>query len=259
MQSEEEENPTPIILIVEDDRDFLEFLESEFEDKYQVITAQDGEEGWECANSQIPDLIVSDLMMPRMDGVELCAKVKTAPETSHVPFILLTAKSSTESQLKGLKTGADDYITKPFISEILQVRVDNLLESRKHLRERFSREFKTPGRPKIEQSPDQEFLQSAFDVLEEFATDSEFSAEFFAEKMHISLRTLHRKMKALTGDTPAKLIWNVRLKKAAVLLRESDLRVTEIAFEVGFSESAHFSRMFKQFFGSSPSEYREEG
>jgi len=260
MKNEREEMPEeiPLVLVVEDDVEFLSFIISELEESYRIISAVQGREGLRLAREHVPDLVVTDLMMPIMGGAELCQKLKSDPETSHIPVIMLTAKASVESQIEGLETGADDYITKPLIIELLLIRMKNLLETRKLLRERFNLDFRGPGRPSIESSPDQDFLKKVFDVLEDHASDHEFTAEIFAHRMNISLRTLHRKLKALTDETPSKLIWNVRLKKAAALLRSSDLRITEIAYEVGFMESGHFSRQFKQFFGSSPSEYRAE-
>jgi DNA-binding response OmpR family regulator len=259
--NDEQENAleeVPLILVIEDDVDFLSFMVSELEESYRVISATQGRDGLRMAQECFPDLVITDLMMPIMGGEELCHELKTGTETSHIPVIMLTAKSSVESQIQGLETGADDYITKPLIIELLLIRMKNLLETRKLLRERFSRDFKIPGKPNMDSSPDQAFLQKAFDVLEAHASDHEFTAEIFAHQLNISLRTLHRKLNALTDETPSKLIWNVRLKKAAALLSSSDLRITEIAHEMGFSESGHFSRQFKQFFGSSPSEYRAE-
>lgn len=260
MKNKQEESleEIPLILVVEDDVDFLYFMVSELEEVYQVISATQGRDGLRLAQEHYPDLVVTDLMMPIMDGAELCRELRACSETAHIPIIMLTAKSSVESQIQGLEVGADDYLTKPLVVELLLIKIKNLLETRRLLRERFSKEFMVPSRPSIEFHPDQAFLQRAFNILEKNATDHQFTAEILAKMLNMSLRTLHRKLKALTGETPSRLIWNVRLKKAADLLRFSDLRITEIAHEVGFMESGHFSRQFKHLFGVSPSEYRAE-
>ena len=246
----------PLILVVEDDLDFLTFIASELEESYRVISAPHGREGLRLAREQIPDLVVTDLMMPIMGGVELCHELKESTETSHIPVIILSAKVAVESQIKGLKTGADDYITKPMVTELFLAKIHNLLEMRRLMREKFSREFKFSTKPSIESSPDQAFLKKALEVLQAHYMDHDFTAETFAEKLNISLRSLHRKLKALTGQTPSKMIWNARLQQAASLLRSSGLRITEIAFEVGYTDSGHFSRRFRDYYGVSPSEYR---
>jgi DNA-binding response OmpR family regulator len=247
----------PLILVVEDDPDLRMILVSKLSGDYAVIEAENGKEGMDKAIESIPDLIITDVMMPLMDGLELCREIKARVDTSHIPVIMLTAKTMLDSQIEGLETGADDYVTKPFSMKLLKIRIGNLLETRRLLRERFSRDFKVPNDPKTGSSLDQDFLKRAFDLLEDHFSEHDFTAELFAENMNMSLSSLHRKLKALIGDTPAKLIWNARLKKAAGLLKKTDLRVTEIAFEVGFVESSHFSRQFRQLYGMTPSEFRE--
>ncbi|VGO23559.1 response regulator transcription factor [Pontiella sulfatireligans] len=252
----EQANDLPRVLVVEDDVDFRWYIAFGLKSDYDVLQAADGQDGLDKAREYIPDLIVTDLMMPVMDGISFCREVKSNPETSHIPVIMLTAKTSVQSQVEGLQTGADDYVTKPFNMALLVARIHNLLESRRKLRERFIQDVMVPNQPQMELSPDQEFLRKIFEVLETHCADTDFSVELFAMKLNVGLRTLSRKLKALTGLTPAKMIWNVRLKKAAALLASSELRVTDIAYDVGFSDAAHFSRYFKQFYGMSPSEYR---
>lgn len=253
MQNAEEQ---PKLLIVEDDLDLMTFLVDELEEEYLVCSATNGREGMELACEQMPDLIVTDLMMPVMSGSELCRELKSRSETSHIPVIMLTAKSAVEDQVEGLQVGADDYITKPFVLELLQARIKNLLNSRARLRERFRSELLEDVPTRLDALPDHDFMIRSFRVLEEHSADPEFSADDLAKLLAMSMSTLHRKLKSLTGETPAKLIWNVRLKRAAKLLKESDLRVTEIAFMVGYADSNHFSRQFKQQYGKTPSKFR---
>jgi len=249
---------SPLILIVDDDPDYLYMIDLGLKADCQILKADNGRSGLEKALEHMPDLVVTDLMMPGMDGIELCRQLKAHVETSHIPVIVLTAKTSVESQVEGLEAGADDYVTKPFNKLLLKTRVHNLLQSRQLLRERFSRDFMVPNQPFIESSPEQAFLKQTFAVLEKYYQDPEFTTELFAEELNMSVRTLHRKLKALTGETPSKLIWSVRLKKAAALLQSSDLRISDVAYKVGYIESSHFSRQFRQHYGKTPSEYRSE-
>ncbi|MCU0858502.1 MAG: response regulator, partial [Pontiellaceae bacterium] len=246
----------PLILIVEDDLDIRNFIAEGLSPSFQTETAEDGAEGLRIAKAQVPDLIITDLMMPVMDGIALCRELKTGMETSHIPVIMLTAKTSLEHQMEGLKTGADDYITKPFHMELLRVRIANLLESRRLLREKFSREnaVSTPVIP--ENTLDKEFFEKTQKVLEEGYSDWEFSPEQFADGLNMSLRTLHRKLKAVAGRTPGDFLNEFRMAKAAELLIGTSLPVTEISFQTGFDEPTNFSRTFKKYYKMSPSKYR---
>lgn len=246
------------ILIVEDDLDLNTFLLDELGEEFEVYSASDGREGLALAQKHLPDLVVTDLMMPEMDGIELCKYLKQGPDTAHIPVIMLTAKSDVTDQVKGLQTGADDYVTKPFVFELLQARIRNLLENRRILRERLRKELLNDQSSTPEIFSDQSFMEKMLKVLEEHSPESDFSAEDLAKVMGMSISTLHRKLKSLTGETPARLIWQIRLKKAAKLLNETDLRITEIAFMVGYTDSNHFGRQFKQQYGRTPSEYRRK-
>jgi DNA-binding response OmpR family regulator len=246
----------PVILVVDDDPDYRYMITLGLRGDFQVLEAANGIVGMDMAREHLPDLVVTDLMMPGMDGIELCRQLKTHVETSHIPVIMLTAKTSVESQVEGLEMGADDYVTKPFNQLLLKTRIQNLLQSRQLLRERFSRGLVAANPSDVESSPDHEFLKKTFSVLEEQYQDPEFTVELFAVEMNMSLRTLHRKLKALTDETPSKLIWNIRLEKAAALLLSTDLRISDVAYNVGYTESSHFSRQFRQHFGMTPSEYR---
>jgi YesN/AraC family two-component response regulator len=265
MMNEAMDNPTdedfdhPTLLVVEDDADMLRLIYLELEESYQVVTAANGREGLEQALEKIPDLVITDLMMPHMDGVELCRQLKTNLHTSHIPVIMLTAKDSVENQIEGLETGADDYVTKPFHMGLLKVRIHNLLESRRMLRERLGRDFPTLRRHALPESVmERDFLVQALRVVEENMGDPSFNPDNFAEKMNMSVSTLHRKVKALTDRTPMKMINEVRLRSAARLLAESSLNITEIAYEVGYDGSTQFGRLFKAQYGLTPSQFRAD-
>ena len=244
----------PLILVVEDDADLLWYIASELRDDYTVETAVNGREGLDKAVDEIPDLVVTDLMMPIMDGTELCRELKTHPATSHVPVIILTAKTAVKDQVEGLESGADDYVTKPFHMQILKARIHNLLETRRMLRERFSRDLQNEEIP--ESKVDKAFMRRAVRLVEKNFTDPEFKPEAFADQLKIGVRSLQRKLKSLADTTPARFISEIRMKRAAHLLAESKLTVTEIAFEVGCEDSSHFARVFKQHYGITPSKYR---
>jgi signal transduction histidine kinase/DNA-binding response OmpR family regulator/streptogramin lyase len=245
----------PSILIVEDSEDVRLYLKSLLKGTYNIHEAVDGEDGIKKSSEVMPDLIISDVMMPSMNGIEFCRKIKTDWQTSHIPVILLTAKASPESKIEGLETGADDYLTKPFSSKELLIRIKNLLEQRKTLRERFSKEIKIETSAIAVTSLDNEFLQKAFDVAEKNLSNTEFNSETFAKEMFLSRSQLHRKLLAVTGQAPGEFIRTYRLKKAASLILENKLNVTQIAFEVGFSSPSHFSKAFKQQFNCLPKEF----
>ncbi len=248
----------PLILIVEDSEDVRSYLKSLLERNYRISEATNGKNGLEKSTELMPDLIVSDVMMPSMDGIDFCRKIKTEIQTSHIPVILLTAKASQESKLEGLETGADDYLTKPFSSIELIVRIKNLLGQRKHLREKFAREIKIDLSTIAVTSLDNEFLRRAFDVAEKNLSNSEFNSEEFAKEMFLSRSQFHRKLIAITGQGPGEFLRTFRLKKSATLILEKRLSVTQIAFEVGFSSPSHFTKAFRQQFNCLPTEFIEK-
>ena len=247
----------PLILLVEDNAEVRAFVRGELQAHYRLIEAENGQLGLEQAKQAQPDLVLSDVMMPVMSGVELCRQLKADPETSHLPVILLTARGSQEHQLEGLDSGADDYIAKPFSVSLLLARVRNLLAARQHMRERFSREIITVEPSEITVNPlDEQLLQQAIQAVEDHMDDFEFGVEAFSAAVNVASRTLRYKLKALVDQSPQVFIRTLRFKRAAQLLRESNDPVADIAARVGYLEPTNFSRGFKQQFGASPSEYR---
>jgi DNA-binding response OmpR family regulator len=246
-----------IILVVEDSADTRAYIKSSLEPAYLVVEARDGKEGVQKAREVIPDLIVSDIMMPEIDGCELCRVLKTCIDTSHIPIILLTAKAGEEDVLEGLETGADDYITKPFNTKILCARIKNLIELRRHLQQVLDRDMMQ--RPvKIPASKiDKEFISRLKEVIKKNLADPDFNIEQLCEKMEMSQPTLYRKIQALSGESPTEFIRSYRLKRGARLLEEKFGSVLEVAFEVGFSSAAYFTKCFKKKFNRLPSQYHE--
>jgi DNA-binding response OmpR family regulator len=243
-----------IILIVDDHPDLRQFIRRHLEEEYQVIEAKDGQEGVELALEAIPDLVISDVMMPRLDGYQLCEALKTDEHTCHIPVILLTAKAGEESKLAGLETGADDYLVKPFNSRELQLRAHNLIDQRRKLRERFRREGLLQPREVVMPSIEEAFLQKLMAVLEENLAEEEFGVEQLSEALHIGRRQLLRKLRSLTGQPPVELIRSVRLQRARQLLEQKAGNVSEVAYMVGFNNLSYFAKAFREEFGILPSE-----
>ncbi|WCO01742.1 two-component regulator propeller domain-containing protein [Psychroserpens ponticola] len=243
-----------VILIVEDDDDIRAFVTNVFKNHYKIIEAVNGEEGVNIALQHIPDLIISDIMMPIKDGVVLCNDLKNNQLTSHIPIVLLTAKVGEEHEIIGLKTGADAYITKPFSLEKLKTRVEKLLESRTQLQKHYSKGFNISPEIKIT-STETEFIKRLQETLQSHLTNSDFTSEQFAEAMLMSRTQLHRKLKAIVNMTASEFIRKERLKLAVQLLKESDETVAEIAYQVGFNSSSYFIKCFKDIYGCTPNEY----
>lgn len=246
----------PLLLIVEDNYDVRFYIKDNLNKEYRVLEAVDGEDGWEKAIEQIPDLIVSDVMMPKMDGFELCTKLKTDERTSHIPVILLTAKAAKENKLAGYETGADDYIMKPFEPDELRARIKNLIQQRKRLHEHFQRKGMLELNDKKITSVDKKFLLKALEVIHINISDNSFTVEKFADNLAVSRSLLHKKVVALTGEPPRDFIRRIRLKKAAELIEKKFGNLSEIALEVGFDNPAYFSEAFKKQFGVAPSQYQ---
>jgi DNA-binding response OmpR family regulator len=248
-------SPTTQVLIVEDQTDLLHFISSQLSGQYKVLEAENGLKGLSLALDSIPDLIISDVMMPGLDGINLCHKLKTDERTSHIPIILLTAKADWESKLKGLETGADDYLTKPFKLEELQVRVRNVLENRRKIREQFNKQTHINPKEISVSSTDKRFLERVLSLLEENMGNADFDVDAFSKGIGLSRTHLHRKLTAITGEAPNELIRSIRLKRAAILLQQQHGNISEIAYAVGFNSLNYFTKCFKEYYGLTPSEY----
>jgi signal transduction histidine kinase/ligand-binding sensor domain-containing protein/DNA-binding response OmpR family regulator len=245
----------PILLIVEDNADMRRYIREMLVESHKVVEAADGQEGFEKAAEIIPDIIISDVMMPEMDGFQFCEKIKTDERTSHIPIILLTAKSSGESKVEGLETGADDYLTKPFDARELQVRVKNLIEQRERLRERFQEQILIQPSDVTATSMDSRFLKRAIEFVEMRIDDTGLDVNQFSKEMALSRSQLNRKLRALTKQSATEFIRCLRLKRAAQLLEQRTGNISEIAYEVGFTNPSRFAGHFRNLFGVSPSKY----
>ena len=243
------------ILVIEDNPDLRNFLASSFTADFQVLTAADGEQGLAIAMLEIPDLIVTDLMIPKIDGVELCRRLKNDEKTSHIPIILLTAKVDSRTKISAYDAGADDYLAKPFNFSELKSRIDNLLTSRKKLRNLFSTELILKPSDVNGLSIDDKILRKVMEVIDQQIGNPSFSVEMLAEEMAMSAVQLYRKVKWLTGYTPNELIRNMRLERAASLMAQQIGSVAEIAYRVGFQNMSYFAKCFRQKFDKTPSEY----
>jgi len=252
------ETEKPFLLIVEDNSDVRNYIKDNLYKEYGILEAVDGEDGWNKSIEQIPDLIVSDVMMPKMDGFKLCDKLKTDERTSHIPVILLTAKASKEDKLEGYETGADEYLMKPFEPDELRARIKNLIEQRKRVHEHFRKHGLFEIEEKNITPVDQKFLQKVFDNINQRISDSSLSVESLTENLAVSRSVLQRKILSLVGETPNELIRRIRLKKAARLIEQNFGNMSEIALEVGFNNPAYFSEAFKKQFGLSPSQYQQK-
>lgn len=245
------------LLIVEDNQDFRHFLKEQLSETYQVIDAPDGEEGEKLAVEQNPDLIISDIMMPKVDGLELCRRIKHNVQTSHIPVILLTARSGDETKISGYAVGADSYISKPFSFDVLLVRIKQLIEQQEGRKKEFRKTLRVnPSRVTIT-SIDEQLLQKALKLIEEHMDNSEYNVEQLSTDMGMSRMNLYRKLQAITGQTPTEFIRTIRLKRAAQLLQDGKLNVSEVADRVGFNSSSYFTKCFKEQFGVLPTQYSE--
>ena len=243
------------ILLVEDDDDLKTYLRDNLIEKFEIITAKNGLKGLEKVEQENPDLIISDVMMPKMDGITFCQKIKTNPKLCHIPVILLTAKTKDSERLNGLESGADDYLTKPFILRELLVRINNLLQSRQNLKKIY-RETLEINNPEIQlNSYDDVLLKKINRIIKENVDSSNLNVDFLGEQVGLSRVHLYRKLKALTGKSPSDLIKNVRMKIAAQMLQQNKVNITDVAFRAGFQDQHYFGKVFKKQFGMSPSDY----
>jgi len=254
---EEEADQDIEILVIEDNEDLRTFINVNFSSSYRLLQADDGIRGLNLALAKTPDLIISDVMMPGIDGMELCQKLKNDERTSHIPVILLTAKSTREDKIEGLEMGADDYIFKPFSIEELSARICNLLEQRERLRKKYSSFLDLGLDAMTVSSLDEKFLKKAIRIIEEKLPDFDFDVSVLQDKMAMSRSQLFRKMKALTGESPVHLIRLMRLRLAASLIEKGEDSITDILMSVGFTNPSYFARCFKEKFGVTPRAFQQ--
>lgn len=243
------------LLVIDDNPDILSYIKTVFEEKYHVLLANDGEEGFKKAVKTVPDLIISDVMMPKMDGLELCNKLKEELSTNHIPVILLTAWSMDEQRILGFQSGADDYISKPFNSQVLEVRVNNLIENRKKLKAIFQQNlFSGEETQDTFSEPDKLFLDKFRQLIEKNIGNSELNVEELGQNMGLSRTQLYRKIKSLTNYSPNELVRILRLKKSYQLISSSEMTIAEICYEVGFTSPSYFSKCFKEYYNELPAD-----
>ncbi len=243
------------LLIVEDNLDLRKFVTQNLSEHYHILEAENGMEGYKLATEKIPDLIISDVMMPVLDGISFSEKVKNDERTSHIPFILLTARADGESKINGLETGADAYLTKPFEMKELKVRINHLIEVRRKIREKFSRSLTLQPSEIMVSSIDEKFLNNAMIILEENIMNTDFNVEFFSREIGMSRTNLHRKLKALTDLSATEFIRVYRLKRAKYLFEQKAGNISEVAYAVGFTSVGYFTKCFKNHYGQTPSDF----
>jgi signal transduction histidine kinase/DNA-binding response OmpR family regulator/ligand-binding sensor domain-containing protein len=249
-----EDSNLPLVLLIEDNMDLVHYLKTCLERKYQILHAANGITGIEVACEKIPDLIISDVMMPGKDGFEVCSNLKTDVRTDHIPIIILSAKVTDTDRLAGLSHGADAYLTKPFIKAELLTRIDRLLLSRKNLIRKLENDTLSHFLKRRAESPEDKFLQKVFKSIHKEISNPYLNSETLAHNLQLSKSQLYRKLKAVTGKSVALFIRSVRLQKARELIQTTDKTISEISYELGFNDPAWFSRVFKEEFGFSPSE-----
>ncbi len=248
------DNSRPVVLVVEDQQDVRKYICDKLSETYRVLESKNGMEGLGLAKLHIPDLVVSDVMMPEMDGFALCESLKTNDFTSHIPVILLTARAEDIDKLSGLETGADAYLIKPFNSKELLLRIHNLIEVRNKLRKKFSGKLLVKPSEITVTSQDSQFMQRLLETVEKHLDDDKFSVEALGHEFGMSTSQINRKLKAIINQSPNAFIRSVRMERAMELLKGDNATIAEVAYKTGFSEPAYFSRVFKSYFGYSPSE-----
>ncbi|WP_308993362.1 response regulator [Mariniflexile litorale] len=250
-----ENNDKPILLLVEDNNDIRTLLKQTFEADFNILTAENGQLGIDLALERVPDIIISDIMMPVKDGVTLTKVLKKNELTNHIPIILLTAKAGEINEIKGIEVGADDYITKPFNSKLLKTKAFNLLEIRRKLQSKYRQEIILTPKDVAIPNLDEQFLNKVQQVLEVKLTESCFSVEDFSKSVGVSRMQLHRKIKALTGLSASEFVRSQRLKLAAELLKTSNINISQVGYSVGFNDHSYFAKCFKETFNCTPTAY----
>lgn len=260
----EQKQDVPTILVIDDNQDVRNYLHTLLNTRFRVVEADNGEAGLKVASKEVPDLVVCDVMMPVMDGLEFCNRMKSEIATSHIPVILLTARTLESQQTEGYEHGADSYITKPFSARLLMARIDNLLRSRIQLKALFStdetkQDKDLPSEEKQLSNTDQSFISRLRHIIHERMTDTDFSVEVIGAEIGLSRVQLYRKVKALTGSTPVDLIRKARLSQSYHLLQTTDMSISEVAYTVGFSAPSYFTKCFKEEYGLLPNEVSSKG
>ncbi len=244
----------PVILVVEDNDDLRKYISRNLEKSYRIIFAENGKIGLDKANENIPDLVVSDVMMPVMDGMAMCEHLKKDERTDHIPVILLTARADRSSKLEGLETGADDYLVKPFDTEELNIRVKNLLEQRRKLRKKFRLDFLSEATA-MRIPPKDPFIERLINILDQHISDQDFKTSQLSGELNLSQSQVQRKVMAITGYTPNELFRKHRLKSAAALFRSGHLHVAQVMHRVGFNNQSYFTKSFRELFEMTPSQF----
>ena len=242
---------------MEDNDDIREYIATSFSSNYRILTATNGKEGLEQAQKYIPDIIISDIMMPEMNGLELCKRIKENQNYCHIPVILLTAKSMISQIEEGLDAGADDYIVKPFQISLLKARIRNLLSLREKMKTMYGETFSLKQFGVEEPKEHDDFLTRYIEIVKANISNPELDVSVIYEALGMSRTNFYRKVKTVTGLSPIELIKNIRLEAGAKLLKESDMNISEIAQHIGFSSRSYFARSFKAVYGMSPTEYQE--
>jgi len=243
------------VVLVEDNIDFRTFMKDTLQERYTVYEAGNGQDGYELIHKKLPDLIISDIMMPGTDGLAMCSQLKSDLRTSHIPLIMLTARTADEDKIKGLEIGADDYITKPFKMDLLLLRIQNLMDKRSEMQKQFQKKMEiNPSEIEIS-SIDEKLINKALALVEKNIADADFSVEDLSRELGMSRVYLYKKLMAITGKSPIEFIRIIRLKRGEQLLIKSQKTISEIAYEVGFNNPRYFSKYFKEEYGMLPSEY----
>jgi len=253
--AKEHSKETPLLLIVEDNKELQDYLVTFFSHDYRILTADNGKEGLEQAITNIPNIIISDLMMPEMNGIEMCKKLKTDINTSHIPILILTAKAGLENEKEGLETGADAFILKPFNIEVLKLRLDNILRTKQQWIQKFRTNSNSKTWKELSNKLDQKFIEKSINIIKKNFDNTEFSVEKFALEIGMSRSALFLKLKSITGQSTSEFIRTIRLNKAAKLIESGKYSITEIIYMVGFSDPKYFRTCFKKHFDCTPSSY----
>ena len=246
------------IVIAEDNKDLLMLLHKNFRNKYRVKCFENGKEAWDYIAEKIPDVVITDIMMPIMSGTELCSKIKTNIDLCHIPVVMLTAKATPEAKLEGLQLGADIYMSKPFSMEELDVRIGNILNTRRLLKKRLKELAKFEGLEIPATNHEQAFVEKIFALIHENIANDALDVQFLADKLNISRSNLHNKIKSLVKMNTSEFINTVRINKAKELIQSSDFTISEISYKVGYSDNAYFSKTFKKITGKTPGEFRKD-